>query len=147
MRGKTKIVLIAAAFTGLLACSKGGTITDDGSGNGGGHVNSPADTIPPELTINSPANDQVFANDSSISVTGRISDNNGLYRGHIRITNDANGDVIKFQAYEIHGITAYNFNISHTVNVSVISNYTVTFWFEDHGYNSVTKSVKIKVNP
>jgi len=147
MSGRVKIVLIAAAFAGLLACSKGGTVADDSNGNGGGHVSSPSDTIPPELVIHSPANDQVFANGSTVSVTGRITDNNGLYRGRIRITNDADGAVIKEQAYEIHGITAYNFNISHTVNVSVISNYTVTVWFEDHGYNSVTKPVKIKVNP
>ncbi|MGQ0738586.1 MAG: hypothetical protein ACT4OJ_05955 [Bacteroidota bacterium] len=147
MNGKIKIVLIAAVFTGLLACSKGGAITDDGNGGGGGHVTTPSDTIPPELVITTPADNQVFASGNAVSITGRITDNNGLYRGSIRMINDADGTVIKEQAYEIHGITAYNFNISHTVSVSVTSNYTVTVWFEDHGYNSVTKSVKIKVNP
>jgi hypothetical protein len=31
--------------------------------------------------------------------------------------------------------------------VSSTSNYTITVSFEDHGYNTVTRSVKIKVNP
>lgn len=41
----------------------------------------------------------------------------------------------------------YNFNLNHTSSVPIITNYTVTVFFEDHGLNSVSKTVKIKVNP
>ena len=33
-----------------------------------------------------------------------------LYQGSIRITNDANGELLKQQLYEIHGVLSYNFN-------------------------------------
>ena len=148
MKTASKIILCLMLGVTLLACSKGGVIIDDGNnGGGGGHVSNPADTIPPVITIATPTPDQVFTNGATINVTGNISDNNGLYRGSIRITNDANSSVIKEQAYEIHGFTSYNFNISHAATVSTLTNYTVTVWFEDHGYNAASKTVKIKVNP
>lgn len=129
----------------IISCSKGGVPADNG--NGGGHINNPADTVPPVLIINTPAENQVFANGSVIQITGRITDDEGLYRGSVRLTNDANGAVVKEQLYEIHGLRIYNFSVNHTASVTAVSDYTVTVRFEDHGYNSVTKSVKIKLNP
>jgi hypothetical protein len=131
----------------VISCSKGSGTGINGGGNGGEHINNPSDTIAPSLTINTPSENQVFSNGSVINVTGRITDNAGLYRGSIRIINDANGIVLKEQLYEIHGLLAYNFSISHTAASAVASDYIVTVWFEDHGYNSATLSVKIKVNP
>jgi len=142
-----RFILFVVTAVAVISCSKGGGAGDPGGGNGGGHINNPSDTAAPSLVINTPAENQVFSNGSVINVTGRITDNAGLYRGHIRIINDANGTVVKEQLYEIHGLRAYNFNVSHTATVSVASDYTVTVWFEDHGYNSATLSVKIKVNP
>lgn len=141
-----KIVLIVATLTTVIACSKGGTITDDGS-DGGGNVNNPSDTTAPVLTINNPLPNQVYTNWATINVSGNISDDLGLYRGSIRITNDAGGGLLKEQLYEIHGIRTYNFSVNHTATVTAASDYTVTVSFEDHGYNSTTKTVKIKVNP
>ncbi len=134
------IVLLAAA------CSKGGTPTND-DGNGNPHVENQADTIAPVIIINTPILDQVYTSGTIINVTGRITDDFGLYRGTIRITNDADGALLKEQQYEIHGLLAYNFNISYTTAVTAISDYTVRVTFEDHGYNSASKSVKVKVNP
>ena len=51
---------------------------------------------------------------NAINVTGRITDDFGLYRGTIRVVNDANGVVLVNQPYEIHGMLLYNFNINHT---------------------------------
>ena len=129
-----------------IACSKGGASTDN---NGGGPhpIPSPIDTIAPALNINTPASNQVFTSGNVINVTGRITDDLGLYRGSIRITNDANAAVLKEQLYEIHYVLAYDFSISYTTNVTTPSDYTVTVSFEDHGLNSTTKSVKVKVNP
>jgi hypothetical protein len=137
------IVLLVAA------CSKGGAPVDDGTSGGGGgdHIYNPTDTTAPVLDIYSPTLNQVFTNGAVINVSGRIADDYGLYRGTIRIVNDANGSVMKEQQYEIHGILSYNFSINYTAAVTVASDYTVTITFEDHGLNAVTKSVKIKVTP
>lgn len=130
----------------LAACSKGGTDTT-GGGGGGPHFDSPQDTTAPGVIINTPVPDQVYTSGNIMNVTGRITDDLGLYRGTIRITNDANGTLVKEQQYEIHGLLAYNFNISYTTGVTIISDYTVKVTFEDHGLNTASKSVKVKVNP
>lgn len=131
----------------VISCSKGGAPEGNGNGNGNGHINNPSDTVPPVLIINTPAENQVFANGNVIQITGRITDDEGLYRGSVRLTDDATGVVLKEQLYEIHGLRLYNYSVNHTAFVTVASDYTVTVRFEDHGYNAVTKSVKIKVNP
>ena len=146
---KTRIHILLVLITGTIlavACSKSGTSSDNGGG--GPHPNpSPIDTIAPNLTINTPTPNQVFTSGNVINITGRITDDLGLYRGSIRITNDLNGFILKEQLYEIHYVLAYDFNISYTTNVSIPSDYTVTVSFEDHGGNFATKSVKVKVNP
>jgi len=145
---KTRVHLLIFLTAGVLfavACSKGGSSSDDG---GGLHPTpSPNDTIAPVLNINTPTTNQVFTSGSMINITGRITDDLGLYRGSIRITNDANGALLKEQLYEIHYVLGYDFNISYTTNVTVPSDYTVTVFFEDHGYNNAIKLVKVKVNP
>ena len=147
MKTGSKVILFLLVGITLFACSKGGVISDNGNDGGGGHVSNPSDTIAPVITITTPTPDQVYSNGATINVTGNISDNNGLYRGTIRITNDANSAIIKEQPYEIHGLTSYNFSLSQAISVSTLSNFTVTVWFEDHGYNAASKTVKIKMNP
>lgn len=129
----------------VMSCSKGNN-TDDNSG-GPVHTPSPNDTIAPVVTINTPANNQVFNSGNIINVSGRVTDDLGLYRGNVRITNDANGSLLKEQLYEIHGVIGYNFAVSYTANVAVPSDYTVTVSFQDHGLNTTARSVKVKVNP
>jgi hypothetical protein len=138
------VVLLGGLFAS--SCSKGGVAEDDND-NGGPHVVSPNDVTPPVIDITTPVADQVFTNGASISITGRISDDLGLYRGTIKVTNDANGEVLRNQAYEIHGLLQYNFTLSYTVATAATANYTVTVTFEDHGLNSISKSVKVKINP
>ncbi|MBL0269184.1 MAG: hypothetical protein IPP99_11110 [Chitinophagaceae bacterium] len=142
-----KGLLLLMAFMSVLvySCSRGGSPVDDGSGNP--HVENPTDTTPPVITISTPTESQTYTSGSTIHMTGRISDDLGLYRGTIKLVNDANGLVLKEQAYEIHGLLAYNFSLSHTAVVSAAADYTVTVSFEDHGLNTVTRSVKVKVNP
>ncbi|GEM_PF-677754 len=139
------IFLIMAGF--LAACSKSGGSTDEGAGGGGPHIVTDNDTTRPVLTVMTPLNNQVFANGSSVSVTGSITDDMGLYRGYIRITNDVTGEVVKEQLYEIHGILSYNFNVSAAVTVTAATDYTVSVFYEDHGLNGVSRTMKVKVNP
>ena len=145
---KHRIYILVLMTTGVLlamACSKGGS--SSGNNDGPHPIPSPVDTMAPALTVNTPSSNQVFTSGNVINITGRITDDLGLYRGSIRITNDANGTLLKEQLYEIHYVLAYDFNISYTTYVTTASDYTVTVFFEDHGYNSATKSLKVKVNP
>ena len=128
------------------SCSKGGTATDNGGG-GGPHVDTPNDITPPVISIFTPITSQVFTNGNVINITGRITDDLGLYRGTIKVLNNANGSELMSQAYEIHGLLLYNFSINYTPSVITSSDYTVTISFEDHGANTTTKSVSVKVNP
>ena len=141
------LLCFATVVLFAVACSKGSTSSDNNGGGGPHPTPSPIDTIAPALNINTPTPNQVFTSGNVINVSGRITDDLGLYRGSIRITNDANGALLKEQLYEIHYVLAYDFNISYTTNVTVPADCTVTVFFEDHGFNSATKSVKLKVNP
>jgi hypothetical protein len=144
-RGIPILLLTAMASLLLVACSKGsGAAPDDG---GGTHIINNNDTTAPVVEIFTPVDAQVFTNGAVISMTGKITDIGGLYKGTIRIINDATGAVVKEQLYEIHGFQSYNFNLSHTASVTSVSDYTVTVTFEDHGLNQTSKSVKIKVTP
>ncbi len=142
---KGLLLLLVTMSVLVYSCSRGGSPVDDGNGNP--HVENPSDTTPPVITISTPTESQTFTSGNTIQMTGRISDDLGLYKGTVKLVNDANGLVLKEQAYEIHGLLAYNFSLAHTAVVSAASNYTVTVSFEDHGLNTVTRSVKIKVNP
>jgi hypothetical protein len=142
---------IPILFVGLclfsLACSKGGEEGGDLNTGPDPHVYNPVDLTAPAITINTPSANQVFGSGNTITVSGLVSDDYGLYRGVIKIINNANGVEVKQQAYEIHGLKNYNFSLSHVASVSAPSDYTVVVFFEDHGYNGTTRSVPVKVNP
>lgn len=131
-------------LTGVISCSRGGAAIDDGDGDDN-HVVTPTDVVAPVITISGPGAGQQFAAGSSVAVTGKITDDYGLYRGTIKFTNDANGSVVKQQAYEIHGFMEYNYSLSGVF--SSPGDYTATVSFEDHGLNSTSASVKFRVNP
>lgn len=139
--------MIVALLALLTGCSKGGPGNTGNNGGNGPHIINPQDTVPPVIELYTPTANQVFKSGNTINVTGKVSDGDGLYQGSIRITNDANNGVIADQFYVIHGINLYNFSMPHTVSVTTAANYTVTVSFEDHGLNTVTKSVKIKAEP
>jgi hypothetical protein len=145
---KIKLVLLSSTvfLISLVSCDKGSAYIDDG-GDAGSHVFNPQDVTAPEITINSPTPNQVFSSGSTMMITGRITDDYGLYRGTIKVIKDATGYEVRNQPYEIHGIKTYDFNLSHAVSESSPSDYTVVVSFEDHGLNFTTKSVKVKFNP
>ncbi len=130
----------------LVSCSKGGDAGTDNN-SGGPHVFNPQDLTAPVINVNTPVDNQVFSSGNTLLVSGRVTDDLGIYRGSIRIINDANGIEVKQQAYEIHGPKTYDFNLSYVTSVLVVTDYTIVVFFEDHGYNGTTKTVKVKVNP
>jgi Bacterial Ig domain len=124
----------------VVACSKGGTAAQDS------HISDFSDSTTPVVEILNPSDNQAFRSGDTIKIDGKVTDNS-LYRGSIRITNDANAAVILEQLYEIHGYQLYNFHLEYKISVSAASNYTVTVQYEDHGLNAGIKTVKVKVDP
>ena len=106
----------------------------------------PNDYSYPTVTVNTPTDNQVFTSGSTVVVTGNVTDNS-LFQGSISIKNDANGLVVKDQAYEIHYIPSYDFTLSCPITVTTSTTFTVSVKFEDHGHNVTAKTVKITVNP
>jgi len=139
------IVFIFIAVVFFTACTKGHEATPQD--DAGDHAYTPSDVTPPVIEITTPTLNQVFSNGSAINVTGKLTDDYGLYQGSIKITNDATNAIVKEQLYEIHGLITYNFNLSYIASVTIPTDYTVTVKFEDHGLNFTTQTVKIKVNP
>lgn len=130
---------------GAIACSRsGGAMYNPGDENP--HIFNPDDTTKPVIEIYSPLDNQVFNSGELVKVEGRVTDN-GLYRGSVKITNDANGALEKVQFYETHGLQLVPFTVNYYPGVTAVSHFTVTVFYEDHGYNTATKSVKVKVNP
>lgn len=131
------------------ACTRG-TGTENGGGGGGGggpHVITDEDTTAPVIVINTPISGQVLTSGLPVNMTGRITDDMGLYQGTVKLINDATGEVLKNQAYEIHGFKLYDFSVSYVPVVTASTDMTVTVSFIDHGLNNATQSVKFKVNP
>jgi len=132
-------------FPGIIvfvtACSSGGVQAVDDP-----HIFNPADTTIPVVDIYTPSENEVFSTGDTIRISGKVTDNS-LYRGNIRITNDANGAVVKEQLFEIHGFQVYNFYLEHKTIVLAVTNYTVTVQYQDHGFNTGTNAVKVRVNP
>jgi hypothetical protein len=134
-------ILVIFTMSIFAACHRSGTPLVDSP-----HVINLDDTVPAVVTIDKPTDNQSFANGDTIKVEGKVTDL-GLYRGNISITDDANDGILKTQDYEIHGLKEYDFSIFYKTSVTVVSNYTVTVWFEDHGLNITTKIVKVRVSP
>jgi hypothetical protein len=138
------IGLLFATFL-MISCSKGGISPADN--DGGPHDIVPTDTIAPQLQIYSPSANEEFANGQIINIRGKLTDDYGLYRGTVKLTNDANGNAVFYQAYEIHGLIQYDISVNYHVSVTSVTNYTLTISFEDHGNNIVTKTINIKARP
>ena len=139
MEGKQLLSILFISMVIIIGCSKNDNDDD--------HEYIPDDVVAPVIEVTTPADNQVFSNSNTINITGKVTDDKGLYRGSIRITNDANGSLLKEQLYEIHGVLSYTFNLPYQVAATTASDYTITVHFEDHGTNKTSKSVKVKANP
>ncbi len=133
------IALMSLLFT---HCSSGGY----GQETDPNHVLDFSDSTFPVIEITTPTADQEIQSGTNISITGKITDNS-LYQGNISIKDEATGNKVKEQQYEIHGLSSYNYSLNWSPSVTKITSYIITVAFEDHGFNETAKSVKVKVNP
>ena len=139
---KLKILFSFCIATTIIvtACSKGGQAAEDP------HISDFSDSTTPAVDLKSPIDNQSFTSGDIIKVEGKVTDNS-LYQGSIRIKDDASGNLVKEQLYVIHGYQSYDFYVECKTAVTVVTNYTVTVEYDDHGLNAGIKTVKVKVNP
>ncbi len=107
---------------------------------------NPGDINLPAVTLTSPAASQVYANGSSVNITGTVTDN-GLHELKISIINAATTAVLFTKTVSVHGLNGYTVNENWINNVSAITNATVKVEVTDLGNNYVEKTVQIVLNP
>jgi hypothetical protein len=109
------------------------------------HPGGDHDTTFPVVQVNQPVMNQQYRNQDTLKIEGNATDI-GLHAGNIRIIDEANGNVLKQQAFDLHTLNTYNFYLTHVINVTR-ANYTIRVDFEDHGSNHTVKNIPVKVMP
>jgi hypothetical protein len=142
MRFFSYIFIAGICITTLIACSKTG-----GPGAENPDQIDQNDDVFPVLTVSKPGNNQVYASGDSIVVQGYATDNKVMYKGSVKIINDATGVTEKSQLFETHFLLKLDFYVAYKTSVTSITNYTVLIEFQDHGANTVSQTLKVKVNP
>ena len=114
-------ILTGFTFPGLPACTKayGTALVDDPT-----HFD-PGDDIFPVIVLNKPSDNQVYANGDSIVVNGYATDNKIVYKGNIKVIDDAIGLAVNEQNFESHIYNRIDFNVAYKAVVSKVSTYTI----------------------
>ena len=106
-----------------------------------------SDDVFPVINTTRPTANQVYISGDSIIVEGKVTDNKKLYKGKVLIRNDANSSTVAENYYETHFLSVMNFRLAYKTYVTATTDYTVLLEFQDHGLNTTTASIKVKVNP
>lgn len=126
----------------VMACSKVGVAEEKDP-----NTIDNSDNTPPVLTIIKPTANQVYANGDSIIVEGKAVDEKVMYKGKVQIKNEATGLIVAEASYETHFLNTMNFRFAYKAVVTVQTDFTAIIDFQDHGANSATSTIKVKVNP
>ena len=105
------------------------------------------DDVFPVITVSKPAANQVYTSGDSIIVEGKVTDDKIVYKGKVQIKNDANNLVMADSYYESHFLQAINFRVAYRAIVTVPTDFSILVDFQDHGANTSTATIKVKVNP
>ncbi|HEY6505871.1 MAG TPA: DUF4625 domain-containing protein [Chitinophagaceae bacterium] len=97
----------------------------------------------PVVTLNTPANNQVFTGGQSIMISGTVTDNKYIEQIHIEISNLATAAA--YQDIHIHpGAASFNFNQAYTIQAGIA--YKIKVIADDASTNSAAKSAEITCN-
>ena len=99
------------------------------------------------ITVSKPTANQVYISGDSIIVEGKVTDDKKMYKGKVQIKNDANNFVMAENYYETHFLPAINFRLAYKAEVTVPTDFSILVEFQDHGDNTSTATIKVKVNP
>jgi len=106
-----------------------------------------SDDVFPVITVSKPTANQVYTSGDSIIVEGKVTDNKIVYKGKVQIKNDANNLVLADAFYESHFLQLINYRLAYKANVTVPTDFSILVEFQDHGANTSTATIKVKVNP
>jgi len=141
MRSFFYFIVIISVVLVITACSKVGTSEEE-------DINAidQNDDVFPVINATKPTINQVYRSGDSIIVEGNVTDDKKLYKGKVQIKNDANSSVVAENYYETHFLTAMNFRLAYQAIVNTTTDFTVLVEFQDHGANTSTTTIKVKVN-
>ena len=125
------------------SCSKVGSGADDDNPN----AIDESDNVFPVIIVTKPAANQVYTSGDSIVVEGKVTDEKKMYKGKVQIRNDANNFVMAENYYETHFSASFNFRLAYKAEVTSPTDFSILLEFQDHGTNTSTATIKVKVNP
>ena len=134
-----KLVLTSAI---LVSCSKVGS-----SGEETLDVIDQNDDIFPTIAISKPMSNQVYTSGDSIIVEGKVTDDKIVYKGKVQIKDDTNNFVMAEGNYESHFLQVINYRLAYKAVVTTSTDFSILVEFQDHGANTSTATIKVKVNP
>ena len=105
------------------------------------------DDVFPVITVSKPTANQVYISGDSIIVEGKVTDDKKMYKGKVEIKNEATNLVMAYNYYETHFLQAINFRLAYKAVVTVSTDFNILVEFQDHGANTSTANIKVKVNP
>ena len=143
MRKIFYFAVIVSVVAVIISCSNVGV------GEQGEDINAidQNDNIFPVINATRPTANQVYRSGDSIIVEGKVTDDKKMYKGKVQIKNDTNNLVMAEDYYETHFLTAINFRLAYQAIVTAPTDFSVLVEFQDHGANTSTATIKVKVNP
>jgi len=136
-------VIIFSVSVIVLSCSKVGSVAD----NDDPTEIDQNDDVFPVITVSKPTANQIYANGDSIIAEGKVTDDKKMYNGKVQIRNDANNFVMADNYYETHFLSAMNYRLAYKAEVTSPTDFSILIEFQDHGLNTSTVTIKVKVNP
>jgi len=136
----TGILFLATVV--MISCSKVGA----GEGESLDAIDQ-NDDIFPTITVSKPTVNQVYTSGDSIIIEGKVVDDKKLYKGKVEIKNDANNFVMAEGYYETHFLSTINYRLAYKAVVTMPTDFSILVEFQDHGANTSTATIKVKVNP
>ncbi len=127
----------------ILSCTKVGTGTEEENVD----AIDQNDAIFPVITVSKPTANQVYNSGDSIIAEGKVTDEKRMYKGKVIIKNDATGTIVADNYYETHFLAAINYRLAYKAIVTVPTDFSILVEFQDHGLNTATATIKVKVNP
>ena len=134
-------VIIIISLT-VLSCTKVGTAEEEDI-----DAIDQNDDVFPVITVSKPTANQVYVSGDSIVVQGKTTDNKVVYKGKVLITNDATSAIVAESYYESHFLAAIDFRLAYKATVFVPTDFSILVEFQDHGANTSSATMKVKVNP
>jgi len=142
MRKYFYCIVIVLATVVIAACSKVGAGEEEDL-----NEIDQSDNIFPVINAAKPMANQVYRSGDSIIVEGVVTDEKKMYKGKVQIKNDGNGLMVAENYYETHFLQAINFRLAYQAIVTAPTDFSVLVEFLDHGMNTSTATIKVKVNP